>query len=122
MSLTMMESEEAKILRLIEKTVQDALALYPPTYWASLTRNSKVLRNQKEKQASYHNMCQLGKKITQVETIASEELFFLRQVLSHFIQLPLPLYGSLNIVKERRIQQELALQILETLPSPSQTG
>ena len=94
---------------------QKALQMYTPGIWIPIGLDvfSPDIQNQKRK--SYQETYQLFETYTSKWAFSSEELELVKKALKHFISLPLPLYGSLHAIRDRKRDRKLAIRILSYL-------
>jgi hypothetical protein len=95
--------------------VKKALSMYTPGFWVPIGIDIFSPEIQYQKRKSLEETCRLFDSHSSEWAFSSEELEIINQALKHFIQLPLPLYGNLQSISERKIERNQIKHILSYL-------
>ena len=95
--------------------VKKTLSMYTPGFWVPISFDIFSPDIQKQKRTSYLRTCQLFESYSSEWAFSSEEIDLIISALKHYVHLPLPLYGSLDDIRERKRERILAFLILTQL-------
>ena len=86
---------------------------YTPSVWAPMNSGVRSSDVQIQQRSIYHEISNLFEIYSPEWAFSPIEMTFIKEALEHFNNLPLPLYGSMHDIRERKNERKVAKRIIE---------
>ena len=95
--------------------VKKALQMYTPGIWVPIASEIFSPDIQIQRKQIIQELFKLFQEYTSDWAFSQNELYMIKAALNHFIVLPLPLFESVDIVRERKREKNLIKEIVTYL-------
>ena len=95
--------------------VKKALQMYTPAIWVPIASEIFSPDIQSQRKQIIQKISKLFQEYTSDWAFSQDELYMVKAALNHFVVLPLPLFESINVIREAKREKNVIKEIITYL-------